>query len=801
MGKQQWEHRQSVTPAKLKPRLTRSRIACDWCHSNHARCDRGFPCGRCLKNGTQCEFTRVRRKRGRIPKFVTLEPSTPEVIKASSSTNASSPEAQSTISSADQNVRTPQVSQRNLFPASLTIVSPGTEGFPLHESAGWLTQEIEAKATTTEHSSLAQSVPSQVLDDPPFGDGFDGNSFPAELFSDALSVGHEAFAHSELGSAAASLSDDAAPALRYPVLQPLVSFIKTKLSPELACDLLDLYFTSAFPTHMHPVCCHIHCYVLRKASFLNKRHYRLSSPALLASMLWVASLSDHTLSLLMTLQYRKRITDFLGSLTIKLLHPSAHAPYDERFSLAASGISCSARGAGNLPGIEAEALAFKRRSNGLGSAPGSLDDIITLIHIASISSANGQSAPSINWWHSAFTLAREHKLNQEVQTLPSMDSGDIWFPHLDPSFPSSASTPKVLDCVCCRSYGSTVCITEEQREEHRRTWWLLYILDRHLALCYNRPLVLLDSESKDLLLPLDDEAWQAGEIHSNSPDIDGPHCIISGPKNMRRRFPDFTCSGTSIFGFFLPLMTILGQLLDVNQMKNHPMLLPETFGDEAWLIQLHSVLGQLDTYEASLYSFIASASTLESSTSRASGHDTAQRHPTQASFWLMQTMASYASYFIDVIHILQSGKWDPISLMDDRGFWASSPDLSLAIPHALKAADSVRQILKFDPDVIFMPDFFGIQLLQGSFYFLLVLQQLQDQAGEPFLNACEVMIRANESCVVTSGSDYQKYFCHIMRSSLSQARGRPVNDWEIRQRQRAIIALSRWTRTGAVLVS
>ena len=40
-------------------------------------------------------------------------------------------------------------------------------------------------------------------------------------------------------------------------------------------------------------------------------------------------------------------------------------------------------------------------------------------------------------------------------------------------------------------------ITEEEREERRRIWWLVYVVDRHLALCYNRPLFLLDIECYD----------------------------------------------------------------------------------------------------------------------------------------------------------------------------------------------------------------------------------------------------------------------------------------------------------------
>ncbi|KAL4929576.1 transcription factor domain-containing protein [Aspergillus undulatus] len=783
---------QTSTPEKSKQRHTRNRIACDWCHSNHARCDRDIPCGRCLDKGTRCEFTRLRRKRGRIPKVESRETRRKEAKTNSLDPEAPSPDAHSTSSTTIPSVQTPNDSQSGLHSAhGLTVLSPDLGYFPLFQGAGFLTQGLERKEHITGILPLTQDVPS-LLHNAPLKSGFNDNSFPAELINNARSVEPSTPSLPRREGETVNTTDDIMSTLRYPVLQPLMPLIRTKISPELACALLNLYFTSAFPTQTHPICKHIHCYVLRKASFLNEKFYRSSSPALLASMLWVASLNDQALSLTITDQYRKKINDFLGALTIKLLEVSpTRAPFDKHYLPATNWALCSMCGFGSPPNLGPTSTA-NNNNDCLGFSPASFDDIVTYMHIASISSTSGQEAQSMNWWHAAFTLAREHKLNTEKETLPSDDSQEFCFPFMDPSSASSASTRRVLDCVCCRNYGSTIRITEEQREERRRVWWLLYIMDRHLALRYNRPLMLLDFESKDLLLPLDEETWQAGEIHSNSPGFDGPQCTISELKNIRRRFPDFTCHDTSIFGFYLPLMTILGQMIDLNYMQNHPML-AEVPGDEAWQIQLHGVLGQLDAYEASLNTFITSVANLGSSPLPASNHDTSERSQAQTHSWLAQTMASYASFYVDLLHIIQNGKWDPVSLVGDRGFWTSSPDLSLAVPHALKAADSVRQVLKFDPDVSFMPEFFSVQLLQGSFYFLLILQQLQDKAGEIFLSACAVMIRANESCIVTLGSEYQRSFCQIMRSTLAQARGRPVNDCQILQRTKAIMALRRWS--------
>lgn len=417
-------------------------------------------------------------------------------------------------------------------------------------------------------------------------------------------------------------------------------------------------------------------------------------------------------------------------------------------------------------------------------------------------------------------MARELKLNQEIEVVSDVDShpegssppfddflpgwGGIdtgnWTDTFNPARPS-------LNCVCDRGRDRHGTLTEEHREERRRTWWLLYIMDRHLALCYNRPLALLDAESEDLLLPLDEGTWQAGNVHSNSPKSDGPQCPLSGEKNRRRLFPNFICHDHSIFGFFLPLMTITGELIDLNQARNHPMLGLRVQGKEAWDIHISEVLRQLEIYKASLTTFAAAAATdPEVSVSTAFPPDPKTDRPpvmdpslSQAYSWHTQTVIAYASYLVHVLHILLVGKWDPVSLIEDKDFWTSSPAFASTISHALDAADSADQILRFDPDVSFMPYFFGIQLLQGSFLLLLIVERLQKEAGDGILNACEVMIRATESCVVTLNTEYQRNFRQVMRSAVAQARGRPVDHSEIRRRRKAVLALYRWTRKGTGL--
>ncbi|KAL4884474.1 fungal-specific transcription factor domain-containing protein [Aspergillus karnatakaensis] len=818
--------------SSAKRRWRRNRIACDSCHSRRVRCDRQFPCSRCLRSEVTCEFTRERRKRGRIARSKLAEmnnkpadgsekPTPPKPLNNPPPTQpvleVEAPPIQHASPVSTFHHRSPATNPPTVSAPSIDERRSQADpplGMRRPEHGGNMTEEWLAGTHVSPGSY-------DILNG--FGDGafsrmFDvWNGVDLAAYSAAPSQGSK-------GTNGTGPSSSTAP-LKYPVLQPLMPLVEGALPRKLVFDLLDLYFTSAFSTHMHPVCHHIHCYLLRKASFLSKDAPRFSSPALLSSMLWVAALDDRAFSLPISPPQRKRICQFLCALTIRLLRPLIHVSFRDQGG-AAAAVAAAAAAATNDPAFAGVGPDLPPTTvhhpfegggddRGLVGPAGSLDDVITYIHVASIISSSEQKAASMRWWHAAFTLARELKLNQEIEVMPngenqaegSSPSFGYSLPGWDgadpgPVFDYSNPTRSSLNCVCDRRENIT--ITEEHREERRRTWWLLYIMDRHLALCYNRPLALLDAESEDLLLPLDEGSWQSGNIHSNSPKPDGPQCLISADKNKRRLFPNFICHDHSVFGFFLPLMTITGELIDLNQAMNHPMLGMRLHGKDAWNVHVSEVLRQLEIYKASLTTFAATTSDPEAPLSSTYAHAKPDHLPaepslSQAYAWHTQTVISYASYLVHVLHILLVGKWDPVSLIEDKDFWTSSPAFASTISHALDAADSVDQILRFDPDISFMPYFFGIQLLQGSFLLLLIVERLQKEAGDGILNACEVMIRATESCVVTLNTEYQRNFRQVMRSAVAQARGRPVNHSEIRHRRKAVLALYRWTRKGTGL--
>ena len=287
-------------------------------------------------------------------------------------------------------------------------------------------------------------------------------------------------------------------------------------------------------------------------------------------------------------------------------------------------------------------------------------------------------------------------------------------------------------------------MTEEEKEERRRTWWLLYIADRHLALSFNSPLTILDAECH-LYQPLDDVSWQDFD-----PDV--PKVRYYGPSTI------FT--GVGLFEYFLPLMVILGDLIDIHHRSYHPRF--KNLENVAAVAQVESLL---QAYEQSLKS-----STLSSSPHLQPQFQSAAFADMQSNFDLLdrrrvsiETLAesrlkiviAYATHILHVLHILLHGSWDPISMLDNLDNWTASPSFVKCASHSVSAANAVDQILKFDPELSFMPYLFGIYLLHGSFVLLCCADKVQIEEDTTVRQACETTIRAHEVCVATLNTEYQ----------------------------------------------
>ncbi|KAH8836747.1 Xylanolytic transcriptional activator xlnR [Pyricularia oryzae] len=635
--------------------------------------------------------------------------------------------------------------------------------------------------------------------------------------------------------------------LRYPVLDPLVPHLGNIIPLSLACDLIDLYFASSSSAQVHPMSPYVLGFVFRKRSFLHPSKPRLCQPALLASILWVAAQTSDAPFLTSVPSARGKICQKLLELTVSLLKPLIHTPSGDVSPVSSPVIDGAALGGLGvaMPGsISMEALSGE---TGAFGAAGTLDDVVTYIHLATVVSASEYKGASLRWWNAAWSLARELKLGRELpQNAPSAMSDTAGNERND-----NDDTTEALG-------GGPNVITDEEREERRRIWWLVYIVDRHLALCYNRPLFLLDIECDGLLQPLDDTAYQNGEFR--------PHQVVTDPDMLgedRRssqkseaaliRGPSFECTGHGIFGYFLPLMTILGEIVDLNHARNHPRFGINFRSHSEWDEQTSEIARHLELYEQSLRRFeqqhlsaAAQAQAQAADAAKAAAAAHAQAHAqaqaqqtssddsaisadnisvtdvgtpsalsvhsvahsahTTSSSRLTESdvqtriVLAYGTHVMNVLHILLTGKWDPINLLDDNDLWISSQGFITATGHAVDAAEAIGSILEFDPGLEFMPFFFGIYLLQGSFLLLLIADKLQSEASPSVVKACETIIRAHEACVVTLNTEYQRNFSKVMRSALAQVRGRVPEDLgEQHQRRRELLALYRWTGDGTGL--
>ena len=527
---------------------------------------------------------------------------------------------------------------------------------------------------------------------------------------------------------------------RYPVMQYLAPFMDRDFGYSLACDLLDTYFSSAFSGRLHPTCHHLHNFIVRRCDALDPLRPRKMHPALLASMLLVASLSDRALGLFNGPEERDRICKYLSLLTYRLLHPSRLESLLSQEDLGLPSACLS------LPCYTDEDVHRALDPGGLEPLPitWGTDYIITFIHVSSVISGSEKKAASIRWWNVAFNLARDLKLNREVDNFSTQDE----VTDMQPLLTCGCSMPQEL---------SKDSMTEVHREERRRTWWLLFLMDRHLALCYNRPLALLEAECKDLLVPLDDVVWQSGaQPHSHGLRVNGPHCVLAPSGTGRENGPPVTCTGFGLFQYFLPLMTITGHLLEFNRAKSHPVLV--SAGAAMWSSQERQILFELEHYQTSLDSMTIPPETnghrpslggrtnswLQTSpTTSLSRERSEQAH-------IAKIVSAYARHVMSVLRILVGSKWDPVQLFEDADFWTSSGGFKESMSHTITASECVTQILELDPDLSFMPYFFGIQLLHGSLLLLLVAYRLQADSGTVILTACEAVVRATEACFVSN---------------------------------------------------
>lgn len=651
-----------------------------------------------------------------------------------------------------------------------TAYRPGQCKIPTYTDMSYSLLQGQPPADYTSNPSTFQMTTSPLSTYPISGDG----SSPGWMDMSSPSQQYQTQRH---------LPSQHTSQLRYPVLEPLVPHLENIIPLSLACDLIDLYFSSSSSAQIHPMSPYVLGFVFRKRSFLHPSEPRSCQPALLASMLWVSAQTSDAPFLTSIPSTRGTTCQKLLELTVGLLKPLIHTPSRGESPVSSpeiiDGVALGGLGVASPGTISWEALASE---TGPFGAAGTLDDVVTYIHLATVVSASEYKGASLRWWNAAWSLARELRLGREL--------------------PRTMSAPEPRNEGAEELAGVPGSVTEEEREERRRIWWLVYIVDRHLALCYNRPLFLLDIECDGLFQPMDDTAFQNGDFLSPAPLSDNPVLGPPGTSNSqsqgRIRGSSFVCSGHSIYGYFLPLMTILGEIVDLNHARNHPRFGAGFRSAREWDGQAMEIERHLGLYEQSLKIFAQRNCRMNSATNSDDKEDgyndeygladagtpsvqsvhsalTSTSRMTESEIQT-RIVVAYGTHVMHVLHVLLTGKWDPVNLLDDNDLWISSQAFITATGHAVSAAEATSHILEYDPGLEFMPFFFGIYLLQGSFLLLLIADKLQSEASPKVVRACETIIRAHEACVVTLNTEYQ---VRLLPASVSHSNHLPGHEADL----------------------
>ncbi|CEL07015.1 hypothetical protein ASPCAL10181 [Aspergillus calidoustus] len=390
-------------------------------------------------------------------------------------------------------------------------------------------------------------------------------------------------------------------------------------------------------------------------------------------------------------------------------------------------------------------------------------DLILALVIMTLVVSRGHFKPDgMHWWTKATRLVRASGLNMEDK-------------HLAADSPSSP-------------HGQGDMINRARivaKEERRRLFWLVYYLDRHLALSFNSSLHFPDG-TFHVAAPLPETLWQTLE-HVDLGSISFPAPCLGPPQSI---------TGLGFFECFLAPASLLGHIIELHHFRNNP-LLGEYLAPSA-VDRIETLISQRQQEVAALEQAL----------------DATGREPL-AAIWPGATAPAtatkdalaYSSCLLEVLYILLHGNWDPKSMMvddDDGGarWWAAgfaprSFKLQTCVSHAISTATCIQRILDLDPDLTYMPYIFSIYLVHTSFMVLgLMSRMLETGSGPAVEDSCEVLIRAHEVSIMTLDCTLQKNVRKVLRSMLHRSR-HPDEDTfshgEHRARWREMLSAYRWT--------
>lgn len=387
-----------------------------------------------------------------------------------------------------------------------------------------------------------------------------------------------------------------------------------------------------------------------------------------------------------------------------------------------------------------------------------LDDVIAYINIGIVENASDFEPSSMKWWSMAVTLARSLKLNKEIPAIP-----------------------------------------EEAREERRRTWWSLFMVDRHLSLCFNRPCMILDSECLEIFFPISKDLWDSGTVippgnQNNQNKNDRQHQNqnqgqshmqfperLAPPEEDRNRRRGLQCTvvEAGLFGMYLPLMTLLGGILELHFFELSPMF---SNRDGAVIQTLRdSYRHRLKAFQYSLEEYYA----------------VTDPNDTYYAAW-----GEYCECVLQVLYILLEGYWDPTDMLDDIDVLLNDSRFDSCLHNSIAASRHVDKILRLDPDLQLVPFFFGIQLLLAGFIPFCMSERYGSHTSTDVAQACELFVRAHEVSLATLSTQYQVNFRSLLHGVIRDMKHTTVsvNDRIVStNRRRVLMSMYRWNPGGTGL--
>lgn len=738
----------SPAPRKRIPR------ACDQCHKTRVKCDGSRPCQRCLGDQVSCSYDRECRRNGRPSRSRRA----PRPLDLNRGPLRSAGHDAIVLDEGTIGIhRGPVTQPESAYP--LWAFQDGDE-FCRNEfntSGGdWFNNLWLQDFNDTALAPL--DAPTAV----PTGD-FPVSSFEAEPSNNV-----------------------SAQSSTYPVLEPLMPYLKRIMSPALSCHLLESYVVDAANGIGLPASPLLLTHIFRREALLSTETPRRCSLPLLASVLLVSASTTEFPFFGGSPSYRTRLYQQLLHLTLRLLD---HRP------LPAEGLGEQGDDAELTSLVGGRRLSIGSSSRKVSrAASANVDEVIAYMHVGLVIMLMESKPAGSHWWQIAFRKAKECRLNSNTESAirPSqpVDRGEAAITTRNGSEAhhgsisdsrnhdtESASPLSVNNDTIVESGGPTLPGAQlEELRVRQRVWWTLYIWDKHLALRYNQPPSITDAECQQVGFPAPSE--QAGDIPGpNGAQQDFSAQVHIGIPRVPRSL--------GIFDLLVPLMSTLGLIMNMHHAA-----------DPSWTDGTGMTVNPIR--EAYASTVATRLNDLERSVAALSF-----KEPKEASSTTMSArqqrdhqglMVAFAQYLIQLMHCLIRHPIDKLSLLSYLR--TAQADLPSLTHHSAAAVSSLRDILALDHDLGFKAMFFSLFHYHGSTLPWAMASEGKQSASKDIVAACQTYVRAYEIANTTYQAEYLRKARRLLLQAIKESQsGTPLSTAERHLRDR-ILHLYRWTGNG-----